>query len=122
MSYSAQGWAQRQVFGSPILKGVMQALCYLMRDDELTVYAAVVNPEHKVSLEKLTEYEERAIRKALRDLVELGYPAGHRRASPEHGRLAHAALRSVARTRRRSDLSPKREGSGFRADSTCPSY
>jgi hypothetical protein len=73
MSYSAQGWAQRQVFGSPILKGVMQALCYLMRDDELTVYAAVVNPEHKVSLEKLTEYEERAIRKALRDLVELGF-------------------------------------------------
>jgi hypothetical protein len=72
MSYSAQGWAQREVFGSPILKAVMQALCYLMRDDDLTVYCAVKGGE-KVDLEVLTEYEERAIRKALRDLVELGF-------------------------------------------------
>jgi hypothetical protein len=110
LSYSAQGWAQRQVFGSPILKGVMQALCYLMRDDELTVYAAVVNPPDKVSLEKLTEYEERAIRKALRDLADLGFlqDTGERRRNMVVWRLP----RYEAWLARAEQTTPPQDGRG----------
>ncbi len=44
-----------------------------MRDDDLTVWAASEQTGRNSSLEWHTEFEKRAIRRALAELVELGY-------------------------------------------------
>jgi hypothetical protein len=67
MSHYAQGWAQRQKVGDPVAKAVLLHMCYVMRDETLLVYVGVP------ALEEYTEYEERAIRKAIARLAELGF-------------------------------------------------
>lgn len=66
MSHLAQGWCQRQQLGDPIAKAVLQSMCYVLRDETLLVYIGIPR------LEEYTEYEDRAIRKAIQRLVELG--------------------------------------------------
>lgn len=60
------GWAQRQKLGDPIAKAVLQSMCYVMRDDTLLVYVGIP------TLEELTEYEDRALRKAIDRMEKAG--------------------------------------------------
>lgn len=67
MSYFAQGWAQRQHVGDPIAKSVFLAMCYLMSDEKLLVFPSVS------TLCSYTEFEERAVRKAMKRLADDGW-------------------------------------------------
>jgi hypothetical protein len=66
MSYSAQGWALRIAVGAPAPKAVLQAMCYVMLDETLEVFASVAK------LSEFTEYDQRTVRKAQRYLAEQG--------------------------------------------------
>jgi hypothetical protein len=66
MSHIAMGWAQRQKLGDPIGKAVLTHMCYVMRDESLLVYVSIP------TLEEFTEYEDRAIRKAIQRMVDNG--------------------------------------------------
>lgn len=66
MSHYAMGWAQRLKLGDPVAKAVLTHMCYVMRDENLLVYVGIP------TLEEYTEYEERAIRAAIKRLLDRG--------------------------------------------------